>query len=217
MSRKRIDLTGQKFGRLTVVEAGDSTPGGTVRWNCACSCGKTALVRGSSLRSGHTRSCGCLLLEIAAQVNRRHGMHLSPEFTAWKGMWHRCTRPAYHLYASYGGRGIKVCEEWRSFEAFYADMGAKPTAKHSIDRINPDGNYERGNCRWATATEQQRNKRTNVLATVDGITASVTEHCERLGSSRNAAYCRLRKGFSPEVAVDPRPLREIRKELEKQQ
>lgn len=117
-----------------------------------------------SLRSGHTQSCGCYFLEVCHERNLTHGAtregRFSPEYQSWVGMIARCENPRKQHWAHYGGRGIRVCARWRkSFEAFFADMGRKPAPNHSIDRIDVDGNYEPGNCRWATQAEQIKNRR----------------------------------------------------------
>ena len=154
---------GSVFGRLTVVRpAGLKLYGGWNRtfFECRCECGKIVQVLGSVLVSRHTNSCGCLLRETRAVNAKTHGMTNSPEYTAWKAMRARCGNPNNPAYSTYGGRGISVCEEWRdSFEAFYASMGPKPSNKHSLDRIDPNGDYTPANCQWATWDIQATNKR----------------------------------------------------------
>jgi hypothetical protein len=162
-----IDLSDRTFGRLTVSCRGPNDKHGKPQWWCACDCGATVLRLGASLVNNRTGSCGCLHREIVADVcretgkkSRTHGMTRTPEWRAWVNMITRCTNKNCPEYHNYGGRGICVCSEWlESFEEFYAHVGPRPSDKHSIDRIEVDGNYEPGNLRWATIDVQNSNKR----------------------------------------------------------
>ena len=162
MSR-RIDMVGEQCGQLCVIADAGSDKHGQGQWLCRCSCGRMTTVVGPDLRSGHTKSCGCLSVALVIERSTRHGgarrhAHTS-EHRSWAHMKERCRNAECNDYANYGGRGIRVCERWESFENFLADMGPRPSAKHSIDRINNDGNYEPGNCRWATRCQQNSNQR----------------------------------------------------------
>lgn len=155
---KRLELTGQKFGRLLVVGF-SHTDGHETRWTCRCDCGALSVVRGTDLRSGNTQSCDCLRREKCRNRLLTHGegknTRPTPEYRAWQSMLSRCR---YH--PDYAGRGIKVCPRWQiEFSNFLADMGRRPTSSHSLDRINNAGGYNALNCRWATKSEQALNRR----------------------------------------------------------
>jgi hypothetical protein len=153
---KLIDLTGQRFGRLVVLARGANVivcGCSRVTWLCLCDCGKEKPVFGAHLRNGDAKSCACGLLGFT------HGKSRTPEYLAWQSLNYRCNNPNNASFPDYGGRGISVCERWSDFPNFLSDMGTRPSPLHSLDRIDNDGNYEPSNCRWATAQEQQRNKR----------------------------------------------------------
>lgn len=206
-----IDLTGQRFGRLTVIEL-TGRHDWRLRWRCACDCGTIKIVGGDPLRTGRTKSCGCLGREHAANfgsitrpLNTRHGMDGTKEYRAWHSMIQRCYNPRCIGYARYGGRGIAVCDAWRtSFPAFFADMGRAPSPVHSLDRIDNDSGYEPGNCRWALSKRQGRNRSTNRTLTHDGLTLTLAEWSERTGITYPTICKRLRIGWSPDkVLTEP--------------
>lgn len=152
-----VDITGRRFERLVALSLHPTAP---VRlWVCKCDCGNEAFVSYAALDKGHKRSCGCLKIEKLRLVRLSHGQYKTSEYRAWSSMKRRCVDVDHVSSHRYVGRGISVCERWRlSFENFFADMGPKPGPKYTLDRINNDGIYEPGNCRWATWTMQQRNK-----------------------------------------------------------
>jgi hypothetical protein len=167
-----VDLTDRNFGRLTVLKKVESARTSSGRaltnWLCICECGNEVTVLGENLKKGRTSSCGCLAKEVAVfsgkTNNLKHGNNrreeTTPEYRAWRSMIARCENPKARGYERYGGRGIKICKEWRdSFQKFFFDMGIRPSNRHSLDRIESNGDYEPGNCRWADKTTQSRNVR----------------------------------------------------------
>lgn len=179
-------VAGSKFGRFTILRQAIGPRKG--RWVlCHCECGTEKLVRASEVLSGRIGACS----PVCAVYKGAPLAHRHPLYRIWVGMRSRCRDPYRKEFPNYGGRGIQVCERWEKFWNFVADMGPRPSEKHSIDRIDNDGNYEPGNCRWATMTEQLRNRRGSRLITWNGATLHLDEWAERLGMPRHVLYGRV--------------------------
>lgn len=191
---------GDKFGKLTVLHV-DGKRNRNISYLCQCDCGNTKSVASHHLKSGNIKSCGCYAVECARKQHAlnfvTHGMSQKSEFNIWQHMKDRCNNPNNDSYKYYGERGITVCDRWlHSFEAFYADMGPRPSRGHSIDRIDVNGNYEPGNCRWATNEEQARNKRRTIMGiTPDGVMC-VEEIVAKYGLTRHVVCKRIRQGLT---------------------
>lgn len=189
-------------GLLTVTGLHIKCPGGSI-WNCICSCGNTAKVYGTNLKSGKTTSCGCARRRNTSRIgkaNRTHGEssggQTTPEYRAWVNMQKRCYDPTDKSYANYGGRGIKVCAQWRrSFSKFLAYVGRRPSPTHSIDRIRVNAGYAPGNVRWATSLEQGGNKRNSIVLRHAGERRTLAQWADKLGVPRSTLYARHRKGL----------------------
>ncbi len=157
---KVVNLTGKRFGKLMVVEWAGSSKYRYATWLCQCDCGTVTKVLSGSLVSGHTRSCGCLRKRASRTRRLTHGQCGTSTYNTWINMKARCAKVGHLDYKHYGGRGITICDRWlHSFENFFTDMGPKPSSELSIDRIDNNGHYEPGNCRWATAKQQRANQR----------------------------------------------------------
>lgn len=193
-----IDITGQIFGRLTPVEFIRGSIGNKAKWRCICVCGNECYVGSNKLTSGWTKSCGCIWLEEVCGSNKTHGLINTPEYRAWAGAKDRCYNKNALNYKDYGGRGIKMCSSWLGVNGFYnfiKDMGNRTTNKHSLDRINNNKGYSKENCRWATRTEQARNRRSNILIEKDGVILTITEWAIKLNIEVATLWARHKRGM----------------------
>jgi hypothetical protein len=198
-----VDLTGHHYGRWTVIKESGRKFGGST-WLCRCECGTERVMRGSAIRSGNSTSCGCYNLEVRRRVcierNTTHGLSRTRTYRAWEAMRHRCENPSATTWPKYGGKGITVCERWKSFENFLADMGQAPSDRHSIDRIDFKGNYKPSNCRWATMREQQNNRSSNRRITAFGRTQTLQQWSRETGFAH-------KNGWDVETALTVKPVK----------
>ncbi len=210
LGAQKKDLAGKTFGRLTPTSrAPNRCHEGKAWWHCVCLCGNKVTCRQAAILSGSKSSCGCLKRESSQRTIRiaqgrvlKHGMSRTPTYNTYQNMLKRCRDPSDTHYHAYGGRGIKVCLKWRtSFSAFLADMGPKPPGM-SIDRIDNDGDYEPGNCRWATSKEQARNTSRTIPTQFKGHAVTLQDVHDATGINRDALYRRIvNKGMTGDEAV----------------
>lgn len=209
MAKPVRDLVGKRIGRLTVIELATKDKDGRARWLCKCDCGNYKIIRNSALGT-NVVSCGCKKRETLESnaIQATHGKSRTRLYGVWGSMVDRCENPNAHEYENYGGRGIKVCDEWRNdytkFEEWALANGynEKATRKEStLDRIDVNGNYEPSNCRFATMKTQSRNRRSNVFATIDGETHCLAEWAEIVGINYSTLLQRIYAGWSIENAL----------------
>lgn len=195
---KQINEVGKRYGRLTVIALGGRTNKSLLTWRCRCDCGNDVVVRGPKLRYGVTRSCGCLRAE--GNGNRKHGKSSTSTYHAWSRMMQRCYNRNNKRYADYGGRGITVAPEWRTFDGFYRDMGDCPPG-HSIERVRVNEGYSKTNCKWIPMPAQAKNKRNNHWVTIGSETHCLTEWCRRLSLNRATVKARLKQGWDDQKSL----------------
>lgn len=195
---KLKDLTGQRFGRLTVIKRDENDKRGNVQWLCECDCGKSAIVRGYQLTVGKTKSCGCL-----KGTHKSHHKSNLRIWYIWQNMKQRCSKESHISYKHYGARGILVCDEWKNdFMNFYNWAMANGYKDNlTIDRIDVNGNYEPNNCRWVNMKTQQRNRTNNHLVTLNGETKCMLEWCEIYHLQYNTVLRRLKNGWDIVTAI----------------
>lgn len=196
-----IDLTGERFGRLRVLQRDGCNKHGQVKWWCRCDCGVEKHVLGMCLTRGETQSCGCLHKEKTSEASKTHGMTRTQIYAIWHSMMDRCHLPTSDAYRRYGARGINVCAKWKKFENFYADMGDKPKGK-SLERIDNNGDYSPENVIWADAKTQANNRRSNVILEHAGKKQTMQQWCDELGLKIGTVWARLNVyGYSVEKAL----------------
>ncbi len=201
------DMTGQRFTRLVVLSRAPSDKNGNAKWHCRCDCGASTVSSGFTLRNGEAKSCGCLTTDQLVERVTTHKMSGTPEWWAWVHMFQRCGNPNNLRYHRYGARGIKVCERWNAFESFFADMGPRPSPKHTLERRDRNGNYEPGNCAWDTKAVQNNNKCNNRYVAYKGQRMTLMQALEAAGTALSypALRGRLKRGWPLEEALETPP------------
>ena len=194
-----IDIIGCKYGRLTVLRRIQNNLKRT-SWLCLCECGRETVAQGYYLRTGHTKSCGCLRSIVTTKMKTIHGYRHTAIYRVWASMLRRCDNPKQQNYRLYGQRGISVCTRWKNFINFLQDMGERPNGM-TIDRIDNDGNYEPRNCRWATHKQQSNNSRHNRIVILNGCKQTLQQWIEELKIPRSTVYSRINRGMSYEKAI----------------
>lgn len=197
-----LELTGKRIGRLAIGEVIGRKRGHKL-YLCLCDCGNKHEVASPDLKSGRTKSCGCLRRELRSENNITHNLRNHRLYSIWANMKTRCYNPNGRHYHRYGGRGIRICNEWRNnFKSFYdwsMENGYEPGL--TIDRIDNDGNYEPSNCRWTTSKKQGNNTRRCIFITINGETKTLTEWCESIGINYRTVQDRRKRGWSIEEAL----------------
>jgi hypothetical protein len=202
----QLNLSGLRFGGVTALQRTDVKVDGKYKWLCVCDCGEKFVTSGPKLKSGEVISCPACSRERVRLGRVTHGMRNSVEYRTWTHIKSRCYNPNVPEYDRYGGRGISVCSRWlESFDNFLSDMGPRPSASHSIDRFpDNDGNYEPGNCRWATNKEQNNNTRANRKIAIEGETKNMSQWADAIGVPREVVFKRLKRGISGADLLAPR-------------
>lgn len=204
-------IIGQRFGRLVALRE-DGSLGKDQAIACRCDCGATHRTRAHSLIYGRVKSCGCFKRDRSSETNRVHGATETQEYRIWSGMKTRCFNTTRREYRFYGARGITVCDRWvngedgkTGFECFLADLGSRPSERHSLERDDNDGPYSPQNCRWATKPEQLRNRRGTVLISHNGLTKTAEEWSQDTGIAASEIRRRIKRGWAPARALTQAP------------
>lgn len=208
---KAIDITGRKFNRLTVIRRLGRDVWHQYFWECRCDCGQICSVRGHEIRSGRTKSCGCLWRESIILHNQTYTHpkrpHMpksprTPEHQVWSNMKQRCYNQNHARYKDWGGRGIRVCDEWlNSFQAFLSHVGLRPSPVHTVERINNNGDYEPGNVHWALPVDQARNRRDNRVIVFNGESKILGDWAKQYGLRFGCLHWRLKNGWPLDRAI----------------
>ena len=203
------DITGLKFGKWLVLSLSEERKKNRIAWLCRCDCGKEKVLIGSYLKSGKLKGCHCDDSMIGIDYRAKHGRRNTPEYNSWQSMKKRCYDPTNENFKHYGGRGIIVCDRWiDSFENFFKDMGIKPSLKHTIDRIDTNGNYSLENCKWSTPIEQGNNKRNCIILTMDSKQMTLKQACVMKNIPSGLVYNRVQHGWSIEEALNTPRMRQ---------
>ena len=197
-----------RFNKLTVVSLNDKKRRGKLLWDCVCDCGVEKVVMGEYLKNGDTSSCGCFKKEKLSSLYTKHGAKGTPEYSTWCKIKERCRNKNCRSYKHYGGRGISVCESWvgeNGFINFLNDMGKRPSSIHSIDRIDVNGDYCKGNCKWATCKQQQNNRRNNKIVEYNGVKGTLSQIANIFNVNYELLRLRIRWGWSIEESITKKP------------
>ena len=196
---KAINIVGQKFNRWTILSRAENHPiSGSAQFLCQCDCGNKTIIPGTSIRKGHSKSCGCLRDELASKrmqgvkFGLKHGLYGTKIYTTWRAMLQRCEDTNSSGYYKYGAKGIKVCKRWHNIKNFVSDMGFPPSPKHSIDRIKNHGDYKPSNCKWSTLIEQMNNHSLNVFISYNGEANTIAQWACKLNLNYKALRKRIR-------------------------